>query len=338
MLETLRKNASGWFSKILLGGIALIFALYFGFTSGGGGPPQGGTAPIAKVNGKNIPSGLFNQTVSKQMSVYQQFGAANSGPELQEVIQSQVLQKLIQKSLLAQEASKLGLYITNVELADAIRNNPSFQKDGRFDENFYLKQFKPFFERQNGENFEYALREDLLVERFQQALNSGAVISKAQAKDVEKIRQTQLKWLQLSVPVGAEGQGLNPEAAKKLAEDWIQARQNKASTGALLKEHQLKAEEIGPKPIAAILPTLGPDGMEIVSCLLDQGTGSVCPQTFTGKDQILAVELLSQEAKAPEGTPPDMTQQLARAKEGQLMTGVTDILTRQAKIETFLSK
>ena len=70
-----------------------------------------------------------------------------------------------------QEATKLGLHITDVELANTIRRTPSFQRDGRFDEQFYIKQFKPYYERTNGQNFEYSLREDLLRIKFRQVLN-----------------------------------------------------------------------------------------------------------------------------------------------------------------------
>ena len=125
MLDFFRKNASSWFSKALLGGIALIFALYFGFS--GGGPPSGGTAPIAKVNGDNIPSGLFNQEVQNQLSLYQKLGQDLQTPDLQKVVQTQILQRLVAEVLLSQEATKLGLHITDVELANTIRRTPSFQ-------------------------------------------------------------------------------------------------------------------------------------------------------------------------------------------------------------------
>lgn len=337
MLETLRKNATGWFSKILLGGIALIFALYFGFT-GGGGPPQGGTAPIAKVNGQNIPSGLFNQTVSNQMSVYQQFGAANPGSDLQQVLQTQVLQSLIQETLLAQEAQKLGLYITDVEVANAIRNNPNFKRDGVFDENFYLKQFKPYYERQNGVNFEYALREDLLVERFQGVLNGAAILSENQISDAEKVKATQMKYRQLSIPFGDDQEVATAEEAETLAQAWIKARQAGESGETVLKDKELKVEELGPKALPAIIPTLGQAGPQAVQCLLAQGKAGVCEQSFKRDNRVIAVELMElTQVKAEEEASP-MAQQLARAKENQILTGVTDLLTRQAKIETFLSQ
>ncbi len=338
MLETLRKNASGWFAKILLGGIALIFALYFGF-SGGGGPPQGGTAPIAKVNGQNIPSGLFNQTVANQIEVYQKFGVANQTPELQQVIQSQVLQRLIQETLFAQEATRLGLHVTDVELANAIRNNPSFQRDGRFDETFYLKQFKPYFERQNGENFEYSLREDLLVERFRQVLGNAIVVSQNQVKAAEKISQTQLKFLQLAVPFGTDGETKSQEEAKKLVQDWIQARQTQQPTEKLLKDNGLSEEEVGPKPLKNVSATFGTaEGSNMVACLLAQGIQKVCPQAFTVNNKVIAVELQNIEEKVTEAAPTDMVDQMTRAKEAQLMTGVTDLLTRGSKIETYLTQ
>ena len=336
MLEYLRQRASSWLSKVILGVIALIFALYFGFS--GGGAPQGGTAPIAKVNGQNIPSGLFNQNVQSTTQVYQQFGNQTGNPDFQKVIQSQVLQRLISGTLLSQEANKLGLHITDVELAKAIRTNPNFQQDGRFNEEFYLKQFKPYYERQNGQNFEFSLREDLLKARFIQILDQASIVSQNQVKDAQTVQGTQLKLRKLEVPFDTADGGRNKEAAEKIAQDWIQARQDKKAGQEVLKKHNLDVSEVDSKPVAALLAYFGKNtSLPVLLCLLNLEAGQVCEKPFTIGKTIVAVELVERSQKEKSEKPTEQIEtQLNQAKRNQVLTGVTNLLTRQAKIETFL--
>jgi hypothetical protein len=337
MLDFLRKNASSWLSKVILGVIALIFALYFGFSSGG--PPAGGTAPVAKVNGDNIPFGLFNQTVQNRINIYQQMGSANQNPDLQKIVETQVLQGLIANTLMAQEAHDMGLRITDVELAQSIRNNPSFRPGGVFNEEFYLKQFKPYYERVNGQNYEFSLREDLLKDRFRQVLDQTNVISEAQVKDSIAARDYQLTITKLEIPFGEGENALTKEEAQKLAEDWITAQKQGNNPEALLKKHDLKTEEVGPKSLQALDAYFGTkESMPLMLCLVELEPGAVCPEVFHVRKYILAVALKDktlQEAEEPQQD--QMKQQLTRAKEGQILTGITNLLTRQAKIETFLT-
>jgi peptidyl-prolyl cis-trans isomerase D len=338
MLEFLRQKASGWFAKILLGLIALIFAIYFGFS--GGGVPQGGTAPIAKVNGENIPSGLFNQMVDNQVQAYQRLGNAAGGAEFQQMLQTQILQRLISGALLAQEAHRLGLHISDAELAAAIRSDASFQKDGRFDEEFYLTQFKPFYERQNGINFEYGLREDLLQDRLKQVLQQTNVVSRAALEDELKLKDTELKIVKVTVPFVTQGEGRSKEEAAQIAGQWIQARQEKKSGDEIVKQHQLESGEMEPKSVQTLISFFGGTmGLPILSCLLGLEPGQVCPEAHPVGNKLVAVELVERSQKAPDPeAAPAMERQLQVAKQNLILTGVSNVLTRQAKIETFLNE
>lgn len=337
MLDVLRKNASSWFSKALLGLIALIFALYFGFS--GGGPPQGGTAPIAKVNGQNIPSGHFNQMVSNQLEIYQRLGTQKTGPEFQQVLQAQALQRLVSQTLLAQAAHRFGLHISDVELATTIRSNPSFQREGRFDEQFYLNQFKPFYERQNGQNYEFALREDLLQERLREVLKQADVVSQASAQEEIRLRETELRFLKLQIPFGPGEGARSKDEALKVADEWIQARQSQLSGKETLKIHQLETSEVGPKPLNALSAFFGgAEGLPLLSCLAHLEPGQVCPKAYPLSDQMVAVALLERNQKEPDAQAvQDMENQLKTAKQNLILTGVVNYLTQQAKIETYLN-
>jgi parvulin-like peptidyl-prolyl isomerase len=341
MLEYLRKNASSWLAKGIFGLIALIFALYFGFTKSSskyGG--SGVTTPIARVNGQSIPSGLFSQMVGRQMEIYQKLGNAGKGQELEQLLQSQVLQHLISSTLMAQEGHRLGLHISDAELAEAIRSDAAFQKNGSFDEDFYLNQFKPFYERQNGVNFETGLREDLLQERFRQVLEQANVISQASLQDELKLQGTELKFIEVTVPFGTEGEGHTREEAMGIAREWIQARQAKKTGEDILKKYKIEAVEMGPKPLAALSAFFGGmDGLPILSCLVISQPGQACPEPHVVENNIVAVELMERTQKPQDlEAAKAMENQLKMAKQNLILAGVSNYLTRHAKIETFLTK
>ena len=329
-------------SKAIFGLIALIFALYFGFTKssskyGGGG---GVTTPIAKVNGENIPTGLFTQMAGRQMDMYQKLGAATKGPELENLIQTQTLQHLISGTLISQEARRLGLHISDAELAQAIRSDAAFQRNGGFDEDFYLNQFKPYYEREYGVNFETGLRDDLLQDRFRQVLTQTNVVSQASLQDELKLQATELKFLKLTIPVAGQGPGHTREEAMQIAKEWIQARQAKKSGEDILKKYQLEATEIGPKSVVSLTPFFGgADGLPVLSCLITTQPGQVCPEAHLVQSSVVAVELKERTQKPLDSEAvQNMENQLKAGKQNLIVAGVTNYLTRHAKIETFLKK
>src|SRR5262249_4497112 len=164
MLEQMR-NVSSVFSKTLLGLIALSFILFYGYGSISRRSGQG-HALIAKVNDEGIPVLKFNTQVRNQNALLEQFGQNKATPEMQQMLENQVLQRMISNTLLSQAAYRLGLRVPDTELADEIRKNPNFQKDGVFDEELYLKRWVPYYEHESGSDFEYDLRQDLLADKL----------------------------------------------------------------------------------------------------------------------------------------------------------------------------
>jgi len=339
MLEYLRKNASSFFSKVLLGAIALIFAIYFGFQ--GGGNPLTGSAPIAKVNGESIPTGLFNQSVQRQLAFYQQLGQNNDSADFQKLIQSQVLQGLVANVLFSQEARSWGLRITDAELAQAIRSIPGLQQNGRFNEEYYLKSYKPQYQYETGQDFEFTLREELLQERFREVLDQASVVSKQQVMDSLLAKDTQLKIQQLEVPFGTGEEGsLDLKQAQTIAGEWIQAKKENKGTQKILEESSLKEIEVGPQSLQALQALYGgPSSFPILSCLLELQPGQVCEEAFELPKKVVALKLVERQIAEPEKKDIlQMNQQIATATKNQILTRARDLLTKDAKIETFLQR
>ncbi len=338
MLESLRKHSKSWMTKLIFGTIALAFVLYFGF-SFNAGPPGGPAAPVAKVNGEAIPFGAFSQLVQGQTAMLEQFNPGKVSPDTIKVVETQVLQGLIGKVLLAQEAHRLGLRVTDIELANEIRGNPTFQKDGSFSESFYLDQFKPYYERQNGEDYEEVLRKDLLVDKLRMALESAAVFSQNQVKTLGKLTETQLNLRQLTVPLSTEAGKNSREVAMEIAKEWI-ASGKTPETQPDAKTPPHKVEEIGMKPLAQLQLALGrEDSLPVLECLLQLTPGKKCETPFLVGKSVVAVELIERKNPVPVSeTEAALAQQLAQGRKNQILSAVQDMLTAEAKIETFLQK
>jgi parvulin-like peptidyl-prolyl isomerase len=260
-------------------------------------------------------------------------------PEVRQMIESQVLQRLIHNALMAQAAHKLGLRVPDQELGQEIRQNPTFQKDGRFNREFYLNQFLPFYERQFGSNFEYDFRQDLLADKLRKVLESSAVVSQGEVEAQLKVQNTQLKLRELSIPV--QGTGALPSAdARKIASDWIAARKEKEPVEPILAPHSLKETESEPMNLIQLQAKLGrEDSLVVLQCLLALKPDEVCEQPIQVGSNLMAFQLVERQDRPVDAAARQTAaQQLQIGQQSQIVGGVLDQLTRKAKIQTYLTK
>ena len=332
------RNLSSVFSKTLLGVIALSFILFYGYSTIDNSNQVGG-ALIAKVNDENIPAAKFVQGVENQTEMMQQFNQGNIGPEVRQMIESQVLQRLIQNLLMAQAAHKMGLRVPDQELGQEIRQNPTFQKDGRFNREFYLNQFLPFYEKSFGSNFEYDFRQDLLADKLRKVVESSVVVTQAEVDAQLKVQNTLLKLRELSIPIQGPG-ALSTADARQLAADWIAARKEKKPVEALLAPHSLKETEGEPQNLIQLQAGFGrEDSLVILQCLLALEPGEVCEQPVQVGAKLRAFQLIERQDKPVDAAARQtVAQQLEIGQKSQLMGGFLDQLTRKAKIQTYLTK
>lgn len=337
MLEQMR-NLSSVFSKTLLGIIALSFILFYGYSTINKSNQAGG-ALVASVNDENIPAAKYLQGVENQTEMMQQFNQGQVTPEMREMIESQVLQRLVQNVLMAQAAHKMGLRVPDQELGQEIRQNPTFQKDGRFNREFYLNQFLPFYERQFGSNFEYDFRQDLLAEKLRKVLESSAVVTPGEVEAQLKVQNTQLKLRQISIPVQGPG-AMSIADARKLANDWIQARKTNKPVEAILAPASIKEADTEPQNLVQFQASFGrEDSLVVLQCLLALKPGEVCEQPIQAGANLVALQLLERTEKpVDDAARQTVTQQLQIGQKTQLVGGVIDQLTRKATIHTYLTK
>lgn len=189
-LDLIRKHNT-WFTKGLLILLAITFVVGFGFSFQQfgflGGVPQG---TAAEVNGEKIPLVDF---LRARENLYKQFGQQGEVPEaIQNYINLSALNQLIDLKLLSQKARDMGFRVTDEELSEAIRSNPSFQIDGQF---IGSEAYKALVEQSTNDtvgHFELKYREEILAQKLINFINETVRMTDEELVDLYKKRNEEV--------------------------------------------------------------------------------------------------------------------------------------------------
>lgn len=131
MLQSIRDNSQGIIAKIIVGLIAVTFALFgveslISMTSGSSAP--------ATVNGEEITKQELYQAsqILRRQKLSQMGNAADPALLNDNLIQSEALNALIERSILLQAADEQKLSFSDAMVDQLILSNPMFQKNGKF--------------------------------------------------------------------------------------------------------------------------------------------------------------------------------------------------------------
>ena len=138
MMDNLRAAANHVVLKIILGLIIVSFIL----TGVGNYLIGGNNNYAAKVNGQEINRAQFENAVMgernrMQQQLGDQFSALAANESYMKGMRQQVLQRIIDETLLDQYAKQLGLGISDEQVKQAIFKQPAFQSNGKFDNTRY---------------------------------------------------------------------------------------------------------------------------------------------------------------------------------------------------------
>lgn len=138
MLEKIREGSQGIIAQVVLGLVILTFAVsgvssYFGNST---------DQPVAVVNGEEITRAKFEQSYqSERARMEQQFGemfaSLAADTNYMNNFRNQVLERLIDETLIKQQTANLGIAISDQFLLDAIVKMPEFQVDGVYNKERY---------------------------------------------------------------------------------------------------------------------------------------------------------------------------------------------------------
>ncbi len=173
----MRKNIKSlaptlWF--VIIAFIISIFAVWGGAGRLGEGR---GTDTLATVGKEKISVNLYYQTLRQRLEAMQrEFRELDSRFIQQLNIPQQILNQLVQQSLLSQLAREMGIKATDQEIRKKIMNYPVFQKDGQF---VGFSQYRRILEwnRIPLSVFEESLREEIVMEKIINVLTAGVATS-----------------------------------------------------------------------------------------------------------------------------------------------------------------
>jgi peptidyl-prolyl cis-trans isomerase D len=204
MLDLMRRNASSWVIKTILGFIALTF-IWWGVGSFTG--EQADT--VATVGKRRITASELEQAVSTLEKTYRDvYGAAFTRDMASALdLRGQALETLVQKEILLAEASRMGLEASDAEVRRDISTNPAFQANGAFSEERYRSILD--YNRMSTGAYEASKRTEITLRKVEGVITAAARVTEREARELFEMTRRRVR-----LAVAA----FDPEKAKGVAE------------------------------------------------------------------------------------------------------------------------
>jgi peptidyl-prolyl cis-trans isomerase D len=213
MLDILRRNAKNVLTYVLFGIIIVVFVVSFGPGSRGCTDARVGAAAwAAKVNGEQISGGDFEQHYANLFRAYQAQAGQAFSRELAEQLglRRAAMDQVVERELLLQEAERLGLVVTDLELEGAIKRMTVFHTDGRFDGELYSRATSSAYGTRG--RFEERLRRDLAVQKVMALLRQVIQVSPAEVREAFESDGDRVSLEYVRFPLAAARAEVRPTA------------------------------------------------------------------------------------------------------------------------------
>lgn len=224
MLKSMRKNLKSlaptlWF--VIVAFIISIFAVWGGAGRLG---ESGASNTLARVGKEKISVNLYLQNLRQRLDmVEKQFKDMDKSMIKQLNLPQQVLQQMIQQSLLYQLAQKMGIKATEEEIREKIMSYPVFQKEGNF---VGFEQYKKILEwnRISVSQFEESLRKEIILNKTLNVLTSGITVTSQELWEYYK-KNNETASIEYAV-LETENVDLKREPREEELRDYFKKHQN----------------------------------------------------------------------------------------------------------------
>jgi peptidyl-prolyl cis-trans isomerase D len=178
MLNVMRKHAGSWMIKVILFAIVIVFVFW-----GVGSFRSRNASKVATINGEVISVTEYRQAYNNLLDRYRQQFGTSLNDQMIEMLQlkKQTLNQLIDRTVLLQEAKKLGLRVTDAEVAESIRKTPIFQNSGKFDNRRYRSILAQV--HLTPEEYEAEQKNVLLGKKLTRIIMGAAKVSEPEARE-----------------------------------------------------------------------------------------------------------------------------------------------------------
>lgn len=168
---------------------------------------------VAVVGSTKIPYLRFNARVNHYVDALRQRGTDVPDAQLGE-IKTAMLRDMIVDEVLCQEAEKMGVEVTDLELSAAIRSNPGFQREGQFDPYLYFQAVRQSL-RMSPEDYERDQRKAMMAAKVKQLLFQSSKILPGELAEEYRRAKGSMKGFE------KESAGFGQEMEKMRALDTI---------------------------------------------------------------------------------------------------------------------
>jgi len=193
MLRFLRERGNTWVLKGFLGLVALTFVSWGGYSSMAPGGAASGGRVAGWVNENPITVEEFDNRYYRQsQNMRQRFGAAFT-PELERQLNLRraTFQQIVFEKLQYAEAARMGIEVSDAEIALSIQEDPTFQVAGRFDPARYKQVLRE--NRMNTRQYEKSQRRAIAVSRLRRYLGLGASIVEGEVQNAYRWRNEKIR-------------------------------------------------------------------------------------------------------------------------------------------------
>lgn len=244
MLEQMRKSSQSLLIYVLFGIVIAVFIINFGPQSRGGGNgcegAMGGDESAAHVAGETVSAQAFR-------AAFMLLGGANQPPQMLKLrrFKEGVMDRLIERELLAQEALRLGYMVSEEDVHKMLLEGriiglgiphtiPRIQKDGVFNYDLF-KTFTQFELGLTPDRFVEQQERELLATQVRDLLRASVRVSPEEIKTEFEIKNRQINLEYVRFPSRKYEAAVEPTAEEstayvmaneaKLKETFTQRRQ-----------------------------------------------------------------------------------------------------------------
>lgn len=199
MLQLMRNKAKSWVTFIVVGIIAFMMAITGLETLA----PNSNNPEVASVNGKDITRAELAQAVDQQRRVLIQQMGGQFDPSMldDQLLQSSVLDALIDRQLMLQSAEDQNMDIGQSQIDKLILSMPQFLQNDRFDKDRFQMAVRSY--GMTPLQFRDALREETLLLQLRSGIANTEFVTEQELKRLQSLEgQTRdLAWVVLPADV-----------------------------------------------------------------------------------------------------------------------------------------
>jgi peptidyl-prolyl cis-trans isomerase D len=196
MLDRMRRH-SNWL-KWSLALVCLSFVLFYipDFLSGATGLDGAASDTVAMVDGHEIRGEEFRRTYQAQMQAYRSaYGGQMNDQLLKQLgIDQQILQQLVDERAALAEADRVGVTVSDIEVAQRIYAIPAFQENGAF---IGQTRYQQLLASQNPPlttaEFEESIRRSLVMEKLRSSITDWLSVSDKELQEEYRRRNDKVK-------------------------------------------------------------------------------------------------------------------------------------------------